>query len=122
MILENQKQTLSKTNHTKNFIILFGACICLLTITSFNNWISSNEANATQGIQCTLETQVKIDKDTPSLKEEQKFKSHHNFIASYLLQESSFERKIKKTEERQDFFSNLKQLHKIIISQTSGLF
>lgn len=118
----NKSQTLKQTIHLKNLIVLFGVCLCFLTVTSFNNWSSSDDASSAQGSQRIVEDQVIHKKEIPTAKQEQKFRTHHNFIASYLLQESSFERKIKKTEDRGDFFSNLKQLHKVIITQTLGSF
>ncbi len=123
MITTNNNQTLKHTNHLKNLIVVFGACLSFLTVTSFNNWASSDDASIAQGSQYIVEEdQVINEKETSAPQQEQKYRAHHNFIASYLLQESSFERKIKKTEEKGNFISNLKQLHKVIITQTLGSF
>lgn len=122
MITTNKNQKLKDTNYLKKLIVVFGVCLSLLTVTSFSNWSSSDDEPIAQGSYCIVEDQAINEKDQPPAQQEQKFRTHHNFIASYLLQESSFERKIKKTEERGDFFSNLKQLHKVIITQTLGSF
>lgn len=120
MITTNNNQTLKHTNYLKNLIVVFGVCLSFLTVTSFNNWASSDDASIAQASQCIVDDQAINEKETPTTQQEQKFRTHHNFIASYLLQESSFERKINKTEERGNFISNLKQLHKVIITQTLG--
>lgn len=122
MISTTKKQRILQMNHLKNYILVFGVCLCFLTITSFNNWSSSDNTACSQVVQCELENQSKNVQKTLVAPKETKFKARHNFIASYLLQESSFERKTKNTEEKGSFFSNLKQLHKIIISQTLGSF
>lgn len=122
MITTKNNQTLRHTNYLKNLIVVFGVCLSLFTITSFNNWSSSEDTSLAQSSQGIVEDKALNKNETPAAQQEQKFRTHHNFIASYLLQESSFERKVNKTEEKGDFFSNLKQLHKVIISHTLGSF
>lgn len=126
MVSSNQKHIFPKSNRVKNLVIVFGVCISLFTISSFNNWISATEASIALEIQELKEcksgqspSNVEEIRATPY---EPKLKGHHNFIASYLLQESSFERKNKKFKEQSDFLGHLKQLHKIIITQTLGTF
>ena len=122
----NQKHIFPTTNRFKNSVIVTGVCLSFFMILSFNNWISSTEASVVQNIQrleeIKPEGQLQNTKEIAVAQRNIKFKTHHNFIASYLLQESSFERKNKKSEEHQNFVSHLKQLHKIIITQTLRLF
>ena len=119
----NKKQIFSKTDYFKSLIIVFGTCLGLLTISSFDNWKSSDEQSIVQGTQeikdCALEAHSATTTENCNLTESRTI-IHHNFIASYLLQESSFERKNKKSKIQSDLFSHLKQLHKIIITQTLG--
>ncbi|MCK5467582.1 MAG: hypothetical protein KAI99_03715 [Cyclobacteriaceae bacterium] len=126
MISSNQQPISPKANRIKNFIIVFGVCLSLFTISSFDNWISVTQASVVQEIQELKDSKTE---ELPNnieeiciTQHEPKLKTHHNFIASYLLQESSFERKNKKSKEQGGFLSHLKQLHKIIITQTLGLF
>ena len=119
--MNSENQIKSGTNRLKNLLIVFGVCLSLFTITSFNNWGSSTEPIVAQEIQglenCTSEQpevnviHAKFAQNNPT------FKTHHNFIVSYLLQDTSFERKNKNSKVQADLLSNLKQLHKIILSQ-----
>ena len=122
----NQKHIFPKTNRFKNSVIVTGVCLSFFMILSFNNWISSTEASVVQDIkkleEIKPEGQLQNTKEISVAQRNLKLKTHHNFIASYLLQESSFERKNKKSEEHQNFVSHLKQLHKIIITQTLRSF
>lgn len=120
------KHTLQKANRFKNLVILFGVCLGLFMILSFNSWISVTQASVAQEIQKPDENKPEehlqnIDEISVAQRN-LKIKTHHNFIASYLLQESSFERKNKNSEEHRNLISQLKQLHKIIISQAFRLF
>ena len=122
----NQEHIFQRTNRFKNLVILFGVCLSLFMILSFNNWIMVTQASVAQEVQKFEEDkpegQLQNTKEIAVAQRNIKFKTHHNFIASYLLQESSFKRKNKKSEEHQNFVSHLKQLHKIIITQTLRLF
>jgi hypothetical protein len=126
IISSNHKQISPKANRIKNFIIVFGVCLSLFTILSFNNWKSVTQASVAQEIHelkdCKSGELPNNIKGKCVVQHEQKLKTHHNFIASYLLQESSFERKNKKSKEQGGFLSHLKQLHKIIITQALGSF
>lgn len=118
-----KKQTISKKDHIRSLLLVFGACLGLFTVSSFNSWNSAPETLPVEDVKelvsCNSEAQssrfVEIN-DTI----EPKAIMHRNFIASYLLQESSFERKSKKTNQQHNFFSHLKQLRKIIGTQTFG--
>ena len=122
----NQEHIFQRTNRFKNLVIVFGVCLSLFMILSFNNWISSTEASVAQDIQkleeIKPERQLQNTKEIAVVKGNLKLKTHHNFIASYLLQESSFERKNTKSKEQQNLVGHLKQLHKIIITQALRLF
>ena len=126
MKTSNKKHIFLATNRFKNSVIVTGVCLSIFMILSFNNWISSTEASVVQNIQrleeIKPEGQLQNTKEIAVAQRNIKFKTHHNFIASYLLQESSFKRKNKKSEEHQNFVSHLKQLHKIIITQTLRSF
>ena len=122
----NQEHIFQRTNRFKNLVIVFGVCLSLFMILSFNNWIMVTQATVAQEIQKSEnvkpEGQLQKAKEIAVVKSNLKLKTHHNFIASYLLQESSFERKNTKSEEQQNLVSRLKQLHKIIITQALRLF
>ncbi len=117
-----KNQTLKHTNRLKKLLIAFGACLSFLAVTSFDGWSSKDDGAIAKKSECIVNVSATTHQDAAASKKEKKFIAHHNFIASYLLQESSFERKIKKTEERGSFFSYLKQLHKVIIKQTVESF
>lgn len=114
------------SNTFKNMIIVFGMCLSLFTITSFDfisgtREIVDNSDNPEMTEVISVEKQA-LQGDKSSSPNEQKVKTHYNFIASYLLQESSVKRETKKTSNEQNIVSHLLQLHKIIISKTIGSF
>lgn len=112
------------TNYFKNLVIVVGVFLSLLTFTSGNNWeiYINDEADGKAGklIVSNAGSDQNNGKELTDSKNEQKLKTHHNFIASYLLQESTFSRKSEKNKEQSNFFTNLKQIHKIIIVQMLG--
>lgn len=126
MVSSNQKHIFTKTNRFKNVVIFFGLCLSLFMISFCNNWIFSTETSITREIQelkdCKSEELPGNVEELHVTSQELKLKTHQNFIASYLLQESSFERKNKMSKEEGGFLSHLKHLHKIIISKTLGSF
>ena len=122
----NQKLWYLSGNGFKNAIIVFGFCISILTITSYDS-ISNSSQSGIVSSHRTAEVQkpeshdaLKIEKKT--LKKEQKSNNYHNFIASYLLRESSFKRKNKKSSEENSFLRSLRDLHKTIFVNALGSF
>lgn len=122
MKILNKKQSFSKTNNFKRLIIVFGACLGLFTISSFDSWNLTNETSKVQGVEACTSEKASVKILELNIDAEPKTIMHHNFIASFLLQESSFERKNKKSKEQNNFFSHLKQLHKMLITQALGSF
>ncbi len=111
----------SQTNRIKNLVIVFGVGLGIFTFSSINNWeIYSVDSNVSNEIE------IKINKSESSIEKfnteekELKIKTHHNFIASYLLQESSIERKNTKTKLKSNIITSIRRLHKIIITQALG--
>ena len=126
MKISNRKLNFFGSNTFKSMVIVFGMCLSLFCITSFDS-ISGTMEIADNGVnpemtEVKLVEQQAIQKDKSSFPHEQKVKTHHNFIASYLLQESSVKRENKKTNNKQNIVGHLVQLHKIIISKTIGSF
>ena len=126
MKIYNNKLKFLSSNTFKNIIIVFGMALSLFTITSFDT-VSQADATATnienqEFDEELMDSNVQLDSESATQKNNQKIKTHHNFIASYLLQESSGKRKIKKTDDQGDFIGHIIQLHKIIISKALGPF
>ena len=118
-------QSKPETIYLKNMVIVFGIFLSLLAFTSFTNWSNSIDTIDNENSE---ELMINVNSvqsevlETVSIVNESKLKTHHNFIASYLLQESNFSRKVERNKDENNFFTNLKQLHKIIISQAlSGM-
>jgi len=111
-------------NYFKNLVIILGVFLSLLTFTSFNNWGKSVDTQDDGKVENLIVSNAGSDQKNGNeltvSKNEQKLKAHHNFIASYLLQESTFSRKSEKNKEQSNLFTNLKQIHKIIIVQMLG--
>jgi hypothetical protein len=106
--------------------MIFGVCISLFAITSFESLSNSSQKyESINNQECQIvnsDAQSNSQLDNNSDKREQKLKTHHNFIASYLLQESSIKRESKKMVAQGNFIRNLKHVHKTIIVHTIGLF
>ena len=94
--------------------------LSLLIVSSTTRGVISAEEKITKEIKefnkCEKLNQTSIE-NTEAI-ENQNNKSHHNFIASYLLHESAFERKNKKSKEHSKLLGNIIQFHKFIISHT----
>lgn len=114
---------ISTTHRFRNLVIIFGTCLGLFMISSFDNWKPSDEASVDNSNQELNASKLEIQTSFTEVKASQqasKLKTHHNFIVSYLLQEHSNERDSKKSKDRTDFLSNLRQLHTIISSRIFG--
>ena len=91
-----------ESNTFKNIIIVFGVALSIFTITSFESISNPSEnsfANEGTQIQCEDkigEENLAIDKS--DINSSRKAKTHHNFIASYFIQESSIKRERRKRE------------------------
>ncbi len=119
-----QQQGNRDTNRFKNYIIALGVCLSFLTFTSFNNWNQSspviNDQNEV-GLQMDDKTNQQESKEALTDNGSKPVvNSHHNFIASFLLQESSIKRTSNREKELKGVFSSIKQLHKLIITKTLG--
>ena len=126
MKILNSKNRFLKSELFKNMVIVFGMALSLFTITSFDTIsqadTSSDKLESHQVDERTAISQVKSDYQSDVLTDNQKQKTHHNFIASYLLQESSVKRKTTKSENDGNFVNSILRLHKIIITKTFGSF
>jgi len=127
-LMKPLKRTLNylDSNTFKNMIIVFGVALSLFTITSFES-ISNPSVNSMTGDKSQTQCDEKINEENSAIQKtdinvSKKAKTHHNFIASYFLQESSIKRERKKSEEGVDHMSRILQLQKIIISSTLALF
>ena len=114
---------ISTTHRFRNLVIIFGTCLGLFMISSFDNWKPSDEASIDNSNQELNASNIGSQVNFAEVKVSQQTtrqKTHHNFIVSYLLQEHSNERDSNKLKGRTDFLSNLRQLHTIIFSRTFG--
>lgn len=114
---------LYKSNRFKNLSIMLGVVLSFFIIVSFQTEESSSESNplelatqiddlSTTGLN--VEEQAAIEETTST--------KYHNFLTSYFLQESSRERKSKRTEEKGQIISNLRDFRNIILSRGLSLF
>lgn len=111
----------SQTNRIKNLVIVFGVGLNIFALSSINNWkIKSVDSNFSNEIEMKINKPESSIEKLITAKKELKIKTHHNFIASYLLQGSSIERKITKSKFKRDIFTSIKRLHKIVITQAIG--
>lgn len=110
------------SNTFKNSVIVFGMCLSLFTITSFDGISESRKSNSKIVAQESdnSDQQELLRPDQSDSKQVQKQKASHNFIASYLLQESSTKREDKKSNSEGKIINHLFHLQKIIISKTFG--
>lgn len=126
MKILNTKNKFLNSESFKNMIIVFGMAISLFTITSFDT-ISQADASAKnienqEFHENATVSQADSNYQSNATKDDQKLKTHHNFIASYLLQESSVKRNAKKADTEGNFVGGILRLHKIIITKTLGSF
>ena len=125
MKIINFKTGFLSSNIFNNAVIVFGICLSLFTITSFDSMSNDDQLAAkveyqeqTDASICQLQESKDID---DSSKKENKLKAQHNFIASYLLEESSAKRETKNNETKSNFLGQLLQLHKTILSNAINL-
>lgn len=106
-------------------VIVFGVCLSLFTITSYNSLSNSSQSSSNINESLATDENVAQHEELNNIENtgpiaDQKLKTHHNFIASYFLQESSIKREKKTSKEREEFIGQFIQLHKIIISKAFG--
>ena len=110
----------------KNMVIVFGMALSLFTITSFDTISHAGAGSETienQVIEKTdVVSQTELNNQPDISIASQKTKTHHNFIASYLLQESSVKRQPKKSEVEENFIGDILKIHKVIISRSLRFF
>lgn len=125
-IINNFKKALGllQRNGFKNSIIIFGFCVCIITITSYDSISNVGQSKFTRGeeVQGVVDGESQNDQMKSLSKKEHKISNPHNFIASYLLQESSQKRERNSKNEESNLFRNLRQLHKTIFIKVVGLF
>lgn len=103
----------------KNYVIAFGMCLSVFTITSFDSVTKDKRAEVKkEGIELSSASCQNTDtkSKTDIVDKQSKHKTHHNFIASYLLEESSAKKEEKDSGTETKFLGRLLQLHKTIIS------
>ena len=115
------------SNGFKNAIIIFGFCVSIITITSYDS-ISNNGPSDlamivdTQHMPDVSSMACEQENENVILRKEHKVSNRHNFIASYLLQESSHKRERNSSDEGRNFFSNLRHLHETILVNFASMF
>jgi hypothetical protein len=124
--MNNDKHIHSQQSRMRLVVFIFGASLTVFMIYFSGDKISaSGRALLESGLQFT-ENDMAIDLQS-SVGEvtiedtRRKFKAHHNFIVSYLFQESSFERKNRNAETNTDFVSNIKQVHQLVFKHFPGI-
>jgi hypothetical protein len=115
---------LYKSKQFKNLSIVIGICLSFGLFTTFQvdqSFIS--DFNVSESRLINANTSTSIDEvfvqDTQVEKNSTKY---HNFLASYFLQESSKERKSKRSEEKGQIISSLRDFRNVIISRGLALF
>ena len=113
------------SNFFKNAVITFGMCLSLFTITSFDS-VSGKDHPSQQAASMEQSADSNSNQqesrsltDQPAKQNVQK--THHNFIASYLLEESSAKKEEKNPESEIKILGQLLQLHKTIVTLAIGL-
>jgi len=120
-----KKQIYQQQKQLRFIILMLGVSVSVFAITFSNNKISASDraveevkvqfiGNDISSESTAIMSETTVDHTKP------KYKIHHNFIVSYLFQESSFERVNKNTDGQSPFVSNLKQMHQVIINHTLG--
>ena len=123
MKLLNDIVILYRSNRFRNYSIFLGVILSLFLVFSLRNdnitWKQSSINNLAAVEQNIDEQSQKVVEVNPQEKYSSKY---HNFLASYFLQESSVDRSKKKSEEKSNVISNLKDLHHLIISRSWSAF
>ena len=113
------------SNVFKNSIIIFGICLSLFTITSFDGVSNDSQSSTSVGEQKkttgTVCNEVESNSVRTLSKKESNQKTHHNFIASYLLEESSAKKEENSTQPEIKIISRILQFHKAIVTNVFNL-
>lgn len=115
---------LYKSKEFKNLSIVIGICLSFAIISSFQvdqSFISDFNVS---------ESRLNSDISSANLDEafvqdaqvEKNSTKYHNFLTSYFLQESSKERKSKRSEEKGHIMSSLRDFRSVIVSRGLSLF
>ena len=116
----------TNSNTSRNAIIIFGFCVSFITITSFESISNTKQSDLAvynqEKILDDFDAQKGCDCEKEEAKSNQKIKTRHNFIASYLLQESSRKRENKKANQEGSLIRSLIDIHRTIIVNAVGLF
>ena len=122
--MNDNKQDNKKPNSMRAVIFIFGSCLSIFMLCSISNNISATSRFLLESGQQLVERDMELQKpvgEITTLENGRKFKAHHNFIVSYLFQESSFERINKNAETQSDFVSNIKQIHQLVFKNFTGI-
>jgi hypothetical protein len=120
-----KKQIYQQRKQLRFIILMLGVSVSVFAITSNCNKISAS-GRALEEVKVQLISNDNSSESTAIMSEttvndtKPKYKIHHNFIVSYLFQESSIERVNKNPNGQSPFVSNLKQMHQVIIKHTLG--
>ena len=107
-----------RSNKFRNYSIMAGLFVSVLLISSLSTANNSIMKIADQNLAQSKRLQA----SASVVKSPEQSTKYHNFLASYFLQESTVKRTVKKKEERESVFSNLKDVHKIIVSRRWSIF
>ena len=115
---------LLQRNGFRNAIIIFGFCVCIIAITSYDSISNVGQSKfiTSEEFHGVVEGESQNDQMKSLSKKEHKISNPHNFISSYLLQESYQKRERNSKNEESNLFRNLRQLHKTIFIKVVGLF
>lgn len=102
----------------KNYVIVFGMCLSLFTISSFDSMTKDEQAVKKDNTELSNASCDNTNSKSKTVKvvKQSKHKTHHNFIASYLLEESSAKKEEEESATEMKFLGRLLQLHKTIIT------
>jgi hypothetical protein len=114
---------LYKSNGLKNLSIVLGIFLSFIVISSFHSEELSSESNSRElAVQIDDSSTKDLNAEEQAALAETNSTKYHNFLTSYFLQESSRARKSKRTEEKGQIISNLRDFRNIIVSQGLSLF
>ena len=118
------KLQLYKSKQFKNLSILFGIFLSTAIISSFQLEESffADYKSQESDIQINQAQASKSEMVEQKVQDEKNSTKYHNFLASYFLQESSKARKSKRTEEKGQVISNLRDFRNVIVSRSLSLF
>ena len=116
-----------ESNTAKNMIIVFGVALSIFTITSFESVSNTNkDLSAKEEVKQPNTEEMEVvgetDSEKPSVINSKKSKTHHNFIASYFLQESSIKRERKTADSEVGTVGKILHIHKMLMSAVVSSF